>query len=77
MTYFEMAQQVAQLTNRANRRWAQFMDLRNLRRPIAPCRRPPAPVQTVLIDIPPYSGESISDMLTEACKGTQFSVVKP
>jgi hypothetical protein len=45
-----------------------------LRVPVAPCRC--QRVKTVLIDIPPYSGESISDMLTEACKGTQFRVVK-
>ena len=44
-----------------------------LRKPVAPCRKRPQ-VQTVTVDM--QAGASISDMLTEACKGTQFQVVK-
>ena len=44
-----------------------------LRKPVAPCRKRPQ-VQTVTVDTEP--SESIEAMLTEACKGTQFSVVK-
>jgi hypothetical protein len=44
-----------------------------LRRPVYPCRKC-KPVRTVTVKA--QSGASISDMLTEACEGTPFSVVK-
>ena len=44
-----------------------------LRKLVAPCTKRPH-VQTVTVDM--QSGASIADMLTEACKGTPFQVVK-
>ena len=73
MTYFETAMRMAELAKQAARLRVQWIDLRNLRKPVAPCLKRPH-VQTVTVDV--QSGESIAAMLTETCKGTQFQAVK-
>ena len=78
MTYFQKAMRMAELAGQAARLRVQWIDLRNLSKPVAPCLKRPY-VQTVTVDtayVKQSADAIIADILTEACKGTQFSVVK-